>query len=266
MAINKDSFIPLYHQLSEEIKSQIKKGKLIPGSPVPSESKLISKYKLSRGTVRQAMQKLENDKLIERFPGRGTFVSEPIVEKAEEPKSIIKPAKIQSIFTQISDSTSKSSSISILESGKQEADTKVQNLLKLSEGENIFLLEKMLSLDSEPWCIEKSYFTENISNEFDKIDLLNSIYEQYEKITHKKLIITKYIIESIAADDHFSQYFKIEPGSPLFQIIRLSYLEDNTAFELSFDTYRADRVRFNAAVTYNTDEIKFNVKALKQFR
>ena len=266
MAINKESFIPLYHQLSEEIKKQIKKGKLSPGDPVPSESKLIEKYNVSRGTVRQAMQKLENDRLIERFPGRGTFVSKPGKKRAEKPKPVIIPAKIQSIFSQIIESTTKKPTISIRESGIQAVDEKVQNLMKLNADEKVFLLERSLALDAEPWCLEKSYFTEKVNEVFDRIDLLKPIYEQYEELTGRKLILTKYIIETVAADESLSDQLKIDPGSPLFQIIRLSYLDDNSPYELSFGTYRGDRMRFNAAMTYDSDELKFNIRANKQFR
>ncbi len=86
------------------------------------------------------------------------------------------------------------------------------------------------------------------------------------RITVKKIILTKYIIESIPADEETSIILKVDQGTPLFQLIRISYLENNTPFELSYDTYRADRLRFNLSVSYNSDEIKFNIRPHKKFR
>ena len=80
------------------------------------------------------------------------------------------------------------------------------------------------------------------------------------------MVLTKLIIESIPADKIFASYFKVEEGSPLFHIIRLSYLQNNIPFELSFGTYRADRLRINTAVGFAIDESKFSIKALKDFR
>lgn len=91
MSIDKNSFVPLYHQLFEKIKMQISKGELNPGDTVPSESKLVTKYNVSRGTVRQAMQKLEHENLIEKFPGRGTFIAEPQTLKPLAPKETVPP-------------------------------------------------------------------------------------------------------------------------------------------------------------------------------
>ena len=216
------------------------------------------------------MQKLEIENLIEKFPGRGTFISEPKLGEVskkpvvEQPKP--KPVEVQSIFSQIKKSTSKSPAISIIESGKKLADAKIASMMKIDYETKVFMLERSLSFDSESWCIEKSYYTEDVAKEFEKIDLLDTVYEQYKKITNHKIIVTKFIIEAIAADEVFASQFKIKEGSPLFNIIRLSYLESNIPFELTFSTYRADRLRINTAVGFANDESKFSIKALKDFR
>jgi len=268
MTIDKNSFVPLYHQLFEEIKKQITKGKLKPGDAVPSESKLITKYNISRGTVRQAMQKLEVESLIEKYPGRGTFISQPNSDgKKQKTKPIkIKPIEVQSIFSQIIQSTTKTPSFRIIESSKQKADARTASMMKIDDKTELFLLERSLSLDSEIWGIEKSYYLEEVNKDFDKIDLLDTVYEQYKKISDHNLILTKFIIEIITADNVLASQFKIEEGVPLIHMIRLSYLENNYPFELSFGTYRADRLRINTAVGFANDESKFSIKALKDFR
>ncbi len=275
MTINKDSFEPLYHQLATEIEKKIARGTLKPGDSVPSETKLIDKYDISRGTVRQAMEKLKNAGLIIKFPGRGTFVAEPHKKNQDKDiqeestttaKPVIKQGNIQSLFTQIIKSTSKKASITLLDSGIKPVDKTVQNLLKISENEEIYLVDKLLSFDEEPWCLEKSYYRQNISQYFDEIDFTRPLYEQFEKLTNQKLLLTKYITEAITANETYSELLKVEPTAPLFHIIRLSYLDNNVPFELTFATYRGDRIRFNSAVTYTAEDMKVNAKAHKEFR
>src|ERR1043165_8223587 len=48
-----------------------------PGSPAPSERELVHRFGVARMTVRQAMDALVVEGLLERIPGRSTFVARP---------------------------------------------------------------------------------------------------------------------------------------------------------------------------------------------
>lgn len=61
-------------RIAEEFSARIIGGMLSPGSRLPTEQKLAEILRVSRDTVRSAMQVLENRALIERIPGQGTFV------------------------------------------------------------------------------------------------------------------------------------------------------------------------------------------------
>ena len=64
---------PKYTQLKEYIKDRILRGELSPGEKLASENDLARQFSLSRHTVRQALGELENEGLIYREQGRGTF-------------------------------------------------------------------------------------------------------------------------------------------------------------------------------------------------
>lgn len=65
---------PLYLQVRDAVLERIKTGKLKPGGLLPSEMDLHRELGVSLGTLRKAMGVLENEQLIVREPGRGTFV------------------------------------------------------------------------------------------------------------------------------------------------------------------------------------------------
>ena len=69
----KDSKTPLYRQLADIMKNDIKNGVFAPGSKLPSENELARKYNMSRLTARQAVTVLVNEGLAERFHGKGSF-------------------------------------------------------------------------------------------------------------------------------------------------------------------------------------------------
>lgn len=68
------SNMPKYEALAQELKNEIENGTYPVGGKLPIEMDLVSKYKVSRHTVRQALAKLENIGLIESRQGSGTFV------------------------------------------------------------------------------------------------------------------------------------------------------------------------------------------------
>src|SRR5690554_8093648 len=75
--------MPKYSRLKEYLKEQMKRGVIAPGSQLPSENMLAEEFKISRHTVRQALNDLENEGLIFREQGRGTFRSYPTSGKGK---------------------------------------------------------------------------------------------------------------------------------------------------------------------------------------
>src|SRR6266699_3597029 len=73
--------LPLYYQLKEVLKQQIRAGHLAPHTAIPSEPELVSSYHVSRATVRQALTELVHEGLLYREHGKGTFVCEPRVQQ-----------------------------------------------------------------------------------------------------------------------------------------------------------------------------------------
>lgn len=66
--------LKIYNELYAKIKSHFYK----PGEKLPTESELRLEYNVSLTPIRQALGSLENDGLISRQPGKGTFVTKTI--------------------------------------------------------------------------------------------------------------------------------------------------------------------------------------------
>ncbi|MCF3943134.1 GntR family transcriptional regulator [Oceanobacillus alkalisoli] len=73
MELDYESFIPLHIQLKKEIEDQISKG--IYKEQIPSERQLMEEYDTSRSTVREAINLLVMEGILEKRHGKGTFVS-----------------------------------------------------------------------------------------------------------------------------------------------------------------------------------------------
>jgi len=72
-------------QVYQQMKNQILSGEWLPGEKIPSEHMLMNLFGVSRGTVRQAMQKLAGESLIETRRGEGSFVRANHLEDCFQP-------------------------------------------------------------------------------------------------------------------------------------------------------------------------------------
>ncbi|MBI3997674.1 MAG: GntR family transcriptional regulator [Armatimonadetes bacterium] len=72
-SVTRQSPVPLYYQVESLLRSQVASGRY-PEGRLPTEEALVRRLGVSRITVRRAMERLVQEGLIYRVPGRGTFV------------------------------------------------------------------------------------------------------------------------------------------------------------------------------------------------
>lgn len=73
--INPQLDIPIYQQLVDHIRTDIKTGRLAAGGKLPTVRELADQLGLARGTIKRAYDELEKAGMVEKVQGRGTFVS-----------------------------------------------------------------------------------------------------------------------------------------------------------------------------------------------
>jgi GntR family transcriptional regulator len=72
--IDPSSDRPIYRQIADHLRADIRGGRYPDGAPLPSESRLAEMYDVIRMTARQAVDVLKNEGLIRSEHGRGVFV------------------------------------------------------------------------------------------------------------------------------------------------------------------------------------------------
>ena len=75
MSIDKQSLLPLYHQVEESLRQNIADGVYLPDQPMPPEIELQKRFNVSRETVRKAVNNLVLAGLVEKRKGVGPFIT-----------------------------------------------------------------------------------------------------------------------------------------------------------------------------------------------
>ncbi|MCM1173498.1 MAG: GntR family transcriptional regulator [Blautia sp.] len=73
--ISNSSMIPIYEQITGQIKAMIMDGRLLEETPLPSVRSLSGDLKISALTVKKAYDSLEADGFIVTVHGKGSFVA-----------------------------------------------------------------------------------------------------------------------------------------------------------------------------------------------
>lgn len=233
--IDRNSRLPLYHQLEEAIKQQIQTGSLKPDDPIPSEREFSEEYGISRMTVRQALTNLVNEGLLYRRKGSGTFVNKQKVEQI-----------LQGLTSFSEDMKERGFEPGnrILSYEMTAADRLVAGKLHVDQGTEVLRIARIRLADGLPMALETAYMPLSIARDLKKEQAKDSLYDYIEKTLSLKIDEAYQELEASAATEQVAEHLQIEEGSPILKINRVTYLEDGQPCEYVQSAFRADRYRF----------------------
>ena len=253
MNIDKKSIIPLYYQLADYLRDKITSRAILPGDLVPSEFELMNQFDISRGTVRQAIQQLELEGLVERFPGRGTFVPTPKIEQ--------NASKQMGFFTSSMRKAGKIPTAHVLETGEITAPRDVTDKLNLQNEDKVIAIRRLLCADGQPLTIEKSYFRHDVGSKLLNEDLTGSIYALIQEKFNYTIYKSKNSIEATLSDKESSELLEVPQGFALFKVKRFMFFSENEPIEYTIDLMRGDRFQFAVTDYYQDEKAEFRIRS-----
>jgi GntR family transcriptional regulator len=212
---------------------------LPPGSGMPTERELCERFGVSRGTVRQALDRLEAEQRIHRYQGKGTFVAQPkmdhLLELTGHSEHIrargMEPASRLIAVTRVA------------------AESDVAGMLGLAEGDEILQIERVRLADGEPLAVEVLYLD---ARRFDGVAALlgesQSLYELLRARYGVELTWAEETIEAIVAPEREASLLGIAGGGPVLLLCRQSFDPIGRPVEFVRSLYRADRFRFRTRI------------------
>lgn len=233
--IDKKSPIPVYFQLKNFIKDDIKKRNLKPGEPILSENKYCEMFKISRMTVRQALNELESDGIIVRERGKGSFVAIPRIEQ----EGLMS-------FTEMVKSKGMNPSTKITKFGKI-VNSKLAQILRIEENEQIFVMTRVRKADDFPVAAETIYIPVKFVPDIENKNLEGSFYELLKDEYSIEIKASKTSFSAVISDKNLEEILELEENIPLLKLESINYYSDPVYYEISY--YKSDQ--FNVTVNLN---------------
>jgi GntR family transcriptional regulator len=233
--------IPLYVQIAEHLIGQIESGQLEPGSRLPSERELCEMLSVQRDTVRQALSMLEDQGLVNRRHGSGTYIAEPRIER---------DAGRLFPFTRAMQQAGYRPGARVISMEKTLCNPAVANQLDLKVSSFVFFIQRLRTVNQEPVVLENAFIAADLFQDLDRFDLnLRSLYEVMETEYGSRVTQAHQSLEAVAATDFEAELLGLEKGAPLILERRLTFDQLGRRVEFSKDLFRGDRFRFTTEIT-----------------
>ncbi|WP_163580654.1 GntR family transcriptional regulator [Gracilibacillus saliphilus] len=233
--IDKQSPIPIYHQLEEQIKSKIENGEYKPGDALPSEREYAEQLNISRMTVRQAITNLVNERYLHRIKGKGTFITE---QKLEQNLNGL------TSFTEDMKARGMEPGNKLINFEIIPANQSLAEQLHIPEHAPIYEIKRIRLAENIPMALERTYISANLIKGLTDDIVQNSLYQYIENDLGLKIGKASQIFEATIANEEEIEYLEIPEHSPVLFMKRTTQLENGTTFEVVKSSYRADRYKF----------------------
>lgn len=226
---------PLYLQVIDKIKSDIEAGTYEAGERLPSEFVLSKQLGISRATLREALRILEDENVIIRRHGVGTFIcSKPLFSSG-----------IEELFsiTEMIERGNKQPGTNFLSSTTLVATEDDWDRFKLEQFDDLIVVERVRTADGEPvvYCLDKipKLYLPNYSSHQDQ-----SIFDSLEKAgTTISYAITQ--IEPIGYHEKVSEILTCDPETSLLVLKQMHFDEEERPILYSINYFRADKFKFH---------------------
>jgi GntR family transcriptional regulator len=234
--IDRDSPIPLYHQLSQIFEAKIKGGEWAVGGMIPSEQELQQMYDLSRTTVRLALGELVSEGRLTRQRGRGTFVATP------------KLAHDLASGRSLSDYLLQQGSTPSWQVIRREwtlPDDSVRALLQLENGIGVYYVELLFSADSIPIGHHSAYVPKTILDPIQHAQFDDSAWLTYMR--HLPLtdgFTTRRTIEAVNLSHDKAALLDIDTKTPVLAIEAVTVDEKGDPVQLIKALFNGQRFKY----------------------
>lgn len=231
---------PLHHQILDELRRQIHSGDLGPGDALPSESDLMERFGVARGTVRQALAALRADGSVGGPRGRPPVVRD---------RRLTQPFTHTVSFSAWIKAMGMEPTGRLIELVQRPADEECAAALDIAPETRVYQLLRVRYADGEALMIERAVFAPSIGPIVAAMDLIySSIYAELQR-QGVVFASAHHEIDALAASADDAGLLGVQVRTPLLRTRRRAFSTRGEPLEWADDRYLASRVSFTVQNT-----------------
>jgi GntR family transcriptional regulator len=211
------------------------------GEKIPTEAELVAEYGLSRITVRQALGILEEEGLIHRRAGQGTFVGEELPSRPDP--------ELQGTLDNLAPTGSRTTA-KLLDLRRVSAGPRDAKLLGVTQGDPLVSCTRVRCRGHEPFGLLAHLLPEALGARITRAYLRKgSVRGFLEEKLGLRLCEAEQTILSTLADATLARVLCTRVGGPLLLVRRVLLADDGRAVECLRSYYRGESYGLSADLT-----------------
>lgn len=213
-SLRRDPGTALHRQLFLVLQAQIAQGTYALGDAIPPEDELGSRFGVSRITVRRAISDLEQLGIVEKRPGRGTFVS--AIPRRSRPQATL--GLLDSLGK-----TARETEVQVLRVETRAPPSDIAAQLDLASGEPAVHAVRLRSSRGVPLMVTDAWVPERVGSHITAAALKDRALFEILMAEGIKLGRVIQEVTAVSADPEIAHLLQVDVGSPLLRLVRLLY-------------------------------------------
>jgi GntR family transcriptional regulator len=236
MEIDPNSSTPLYLQIKEYLYNQIKQSAFPKGSRLPSERDLSLMLGVSRMTVRQALQALVQEEIIYPRTSKGYYVSRPRIDQE---------LGILTSFSEEMHQRGLLPTSRIVRAEVQLATPQTMEMLHLSPGAEVVMLQRVRLADNTPIALENAYLAHELCPGILKAHDFSheSLYKVLREVYNCPLSWAKQWVQARLPTPFEQKLLGVDDETPVLSNTRITYTRQDRPLEYVTSVYLSDRYK-----------------------
>lgn len=204
-----------------------------PDGMLPDERLLAAQFGATRNAVRDALDLLRTEGLIERLPGVGT-----VVVSRKVPHGLDRLMGLAEVLDAHGTITNE-----VRAAGPVRPPGAVARRLRVPSGSQVVYIERLRRLGDMPLSLDLTYLHPDFGTALLDADLEGEdVFRLLERTSGRRLGAADLTVEAVNADARSAAELGVPRGGALLMVERLTHFEDGTPVDLEYIRFRGDRL------------------------